>query len=134
MMQYCVHENGNCKFCGGRLPTPDAKRRCRSDHERPRPHEGVGAILHAIVERAGYRILPGCACRRAIAAMNRNGPLWCLERINDLADIMISEARRRKIKVLGIEPPEFLLRLRAERWIRRAVREYYSKRQSQSPE
>lgn len=105
-------------------------RRCAnvdSPRNKNRYDEGPGTELHAILAGRGYEVGEKCKCKRTIKAMNMHGPEWCLATIDKIADVMVEEARRRKIKVLGIEPPELALRLQGKRWIKQAVRIWSAK-------
>lgn len=124
-----------CRLCGIPLRMPitfdtdltRVHRRCAdtaAPRDPSRAASGPGSELHAILSARGYEITGDCACQRTMKMMNLHGPEWCLANMDKIADVMIREARKRKVRVLGIEPPEALLRLQAYRWIRAAVRNW----------
>lgn len=82
--------------------------------------EGPGTELHKICLSNGYDIQIGCRCIEYIRKMNLNGPEWSLSHIEEIIESIVSEAKRRGIKIIGINIPEILLRYKARQWIQEA--------------
>lgn len=121
-----------CPNCQGRLPAQypvlcSCGSLVREDlHLPPLPKRiryTCGDCLHKLLAAKGYEPTAECPCNSMIAKMNANGPIWCRQHEDEIVAAMVEEAKRRKIKVLGVEPPERALRWRARKWVRQAVRE-----------
>jgi hypothetical protein len=107
-----------------KLQTPEeltVKRKAAADRNWME-HNGPGAQLKAIIEKAGYK-MPGChACHAEAALMNQLGDK-CLEPINlaRIAHGIVSRAKQ--AGVAGANVP-ILPRLMVECWIREAVEKW----------
>jgi hypothetical protein len=94
----------------------------------PPPEDGPGTELHNFMSEKGYEIEPGCNCLAIIRQMNIGGVEWCKRSISShIIPAIVAEAHRRQVKVLGISPPEIVLQITAERWVRSAIRRYESR-------
>lgn len=106
------------KFMQFELECSDAlrgKNKCVEIEEDVDLGIGPGTNLHFILKREGFKISFGCTCLQVIREMNFNSPEWCLFNIDYIADSMLKEAHRRKIKL-----PDELLIYQAKEWIKEA--------------
>jgi hypothetical protein len=83
--------------------------------------EGPGIDLHWVLKDKGFEIEPGCKCLYQIEKMNKNGARWCVENIEETVSVMVKEARRRKFKILRLEPPDKMLRKWSRRYHKQAI-------------
>jgi hypothetical protein len=61
---------------------------------------GPGTHLHRLLAAWGIAPMDGCYCDDRVAEMDRQGPQWCSENIDEIADWLIEEARERQL--LGV--------------------------------
>ena len=78
-------------FPGGRKGEP-----ARTVRPPPPPGHGPGTELKALLARLVIVASQGCACNSMAAKMDRYGPQWCREHIEEIVDVMEREAARRK--------------------------------------
>lgn len=81
-----------------------------------------GDAVHLVIAEHGFQISSGCKCRGMIRKMNEHDIQWSYDNMTEIIDVMVEEARRREIKVLGVEPPDVVLRAVARRWIGQGLR------------
>ena len=81
-----------------------------------------GDALHLLLESKGYHPGVGCGCQSMIGRMNQEGIEWSRQNWKLIVANMVLEARNRNLTILGVNPPEALLRLTAKRWLFQALR------------
>jgi len=95
----------------------------------PMPQDGCGSELHRLLKEKGYDIEPDCHCVPLIKMMNVRGPEWATKNMDTMiVPMMVSEAQRRKIKVLGVDIPEMFLQLTAKKWVKSAIRRFLERK------
>jgi len=63
--------------------------------------KGVGDNLHDLIEKfMGEVPAEGCGCEQLIRQMNRWGPDGCRRHMDEIADHMVGEAKKRKWKIV----------------------------------
>jgi hypothetical protein len=63
---------------------------------------GPGSSLKRLLSRIGIVATGSCGCNSMAAQMDRGGPAWCREHIEEIVDVMQAEAEKRKLPFLRI--------------------------------
>ncbi len=67
----------------------------------PRPPDGPGTRLTALLSRLGLRAAVGCRCKSRAAEMDRLGPDWCEQNIDEIVAWLREEAKARRLPFLA---------------------------------
>jgi hypothetical protein len=63
---------------------------------------GPGSSLKHLLSRIGIVATGSCDCNAMARMMDREGPAWCREHIEEIVDVMQAEAEKRKLPFLRI--------------------------------
>lgn len=58
---------------------------------------GPGTELKAMLKTIGITASPGCSCNKRAQVMDRHGPDWCEEHIDEISGWLEEEAKKRKL-------------------------------------
>ena len=58
---------------------------------------GPGSILSGMLEALGIKSSPTCSCKRRAILMNKNGPDWCEENLEEILGWLQEESVKRKL-------------------------------------
>jgi hypothetical protein len=53
---------------------------------------GAGTHLHRLLAAWGFTPSDGCFCEDRVAEMDRHGPQWCRENLDQITDWLVEEA------------------------------------------
>lgn len=86
--------------------------------------QGPGTELKAILKKVGIEAKPGCACNKRAAYMDKMGPDWCEENMDQIVGWLKEEHERQKIALPFID-------VAARMVVKRAIRNARKKANSQ---
>lgn len=78
----------------------DPNFRCPWNENPPKPIQGPGTRLAIVLRKMGFHVCDGC--RSMVVRMDRNGPEWCVEHIDEILASMENGSRDPKSNPLGI--------------------------------
>jgi hypothetical protein len=68
---------------------------------RPLPEgKGPGSEMKKLLARVGITATPNCSCNKRAAIMDKNGPDWCEQHIDEIVGWLREEAAKRKLPFL----------------------------------
>lgn len=70
---------------------------------RPMPASGPGTELKALVGKFGVQSKPGCACNKRAAYMDKMGPDWCEQNLDQIVGWLREEHSRQKVAIPFVE-------------------------------
>lgn len=99
--------DGDKHFCvcpcgfSGRYPSSKVNHACETSGKSPQlMAQGPGTELKALLAKFGIQSSPTCQCNAMAVKMNVWGPDECLSHLEEIVDVMESEAGKRKLPFL----------------------------------